>query len=82
LSDASGGSVALDNVSRLRERAILGRTADQGRLDAQTRKENRYAREYQALVPFQQVEFYAKRGGTRDALFVACHSLWKETWTL
>ena len=81
LPDPNGGSVALDSPWRLRECAIRCDTGDPGRLAAETRKEYRDARKYQTLVPFQQVEFYAQRGETRDALYVSCPSWWGEAWT-
>jgi hypothetical protein len=81
LPDPDGGSVALDSPWRLRECAIRGGTGDPGRLVAETRKEYRDARKYQALVPFQQVEFYAQRGETRDTLYVPRPSWWGEAWT-
>jgi hypothetical protein len=44
-------------------------TGDPRRMAAEMRKEDRDARECQALVPFQQVEFFTQHVETRYALY-------------
>jgi hypothetical protein len=81
LPNPHGCMVALDSPWRLQECAIQGFTGDPGPLAAETRKEYRDARKYRTLAPFQQVELYAQRGETRDALYVSYPSWWDAAWT-